>query len=1059
VDISQLERLLCGPAPLGDIEALLPRAEQAWSATFPGLASLPEFHEAKRRLRICIATEDIVGPVRNGGIGTTYAALAELLVELGHDTTILYLRGREVENEDLEYWIEFYAAKGIKFVGVPNYMARDALRTNANRWLKTPYNMLRYLIDHPTDVVHVSEWHGSGYFCLLAKRQGLAFRDTLFVVKSSSPWLWNRLYESQPLDRLDDLIKIYSERQSIELSDMVVSGSLHLLRWMSSQGYRLPRGRSFVQPNVVRFEALRALLEKRSLAPGTRLPIDEIVFFGRLEARKGLFVFCQAIKRLLRLGIRLPPKITFMGKPGARLMARPGQTVLEYLEGETRDWPVEVQILSEFQQYQAIEYLLDGNRLAVMPSTIENSSLAVYEAAICGIPFIASSVGGSSELIDEGDHAQVLCEPHPIGLADRLAETLANGGYIARPSFDNDLNLAIWRGFHDNLASGLLPHLLDQVAVEPPGTIASVSICIYCAGHDDACAQTLASLEAQELRSAEVLIGVDSEDRAAAARINAIAASSPLPCSVVECFDLDAGAAFNRLAQQAGGEFLLVLWEGSTLEPHGLRALVEIARSSGADVLNFFHRVHPSSRGENREEAYLRAVVLGSLAEQFFRLDLTTMPLFVKSKVFRELGGFTSDYRVLAHEYEFAVRAYLTGFVCQTALQELGSVRAWDAEWLNAKCYNIPASHFRAIRPYLAAAPLAMRDLLLMGKGLQMRGGAQQQKKSGVLLAAGNADRGLARVVKTWWGDQSARPGRAANGSPAAPPADQGAPLGAPRPAAAVFALPAGGAAGAPSSRAAAGVNGSASPEAVSILTGHEPLTRGNRETQKGIVGSLLAVRGGEVFGWVVDETDFTRTLVVEILEGGRVKRSVPAAAEVPTYRSLPQRLRRHGFAVQVFPSWLPRPLASGTRRVDLRIAGTDVMLAREMTIAGPTARIQSSAYRGYCDQSTDGRLRGWVWDPRFPDQNLEVGVFVDGKFLTRVPAQDYREDLVVSGISSGEHGFVLSLPRACRDGQRHVVEVFIADLGLALGRSPMVVVGNDIRYYRDRSSRRRVAV
>ena len=255
-----------------------------------------------------------MGPVRNGGIGTTYAFLAEMLGAQGIDVTILYLRGQEVENGTIDQWIEHYAEKGAKFVPVPNYAGTDRLQTGADRWLKAPYNMMRYLLEHPMDVVHVSEWRGSAYLSLLAKRQGLAFIDTLFIVKTSSPWLWNRLYGSQPVDRVEDLTKIYAERKSVEFADMVIGGSAHLLRWMSSQGYELPASRTFVQPNVVFFNHLEAILNERANLPGSRVPIVEIVFFGRLEARKGIFLFCEAINRLIDANVELPPTISFMGK-------------------------------------------------------------------------------------------------------------------------------------------------------------------------------------------------------------------------------------------------------------------------------------------------------------------------------------------------------------------------------------------------------------------------------------------------------------------------------------------------------------------------------------------------------------------------------------------------------------------------------------------------------------------------------------------------------------------------------------------------------------------------
>ena len=61
-----------------------------WSPAPP----LPDHSSSpRRRLTICVASHDFVGPIRNGGIGTAYTALAEALAADGHQVTALYLHG------------------------------------------------------------------------------------------------------------------------------------------------------------------------------------------------------------------------------------------------------------------------------------------------------------------------------------------------------------------------------------------------------------------------------------------------------------------------------------------------------------------------------------------------------------------------------------------------------------------------------------------------------------------------------------------------------------------------------------------------------------------------------------------------------------------------------------------------------------------------------------------------------------------------------------------------------------------------------------------------------
>jgi len=222
-----------------------------------------------------------------------------------------------------------------------------------------------------------------------------------------------------------------------------------------------------------------------------------------------------------------------------------------------------------------------------------------------------------------------------------------------------------------------------------------------------------------------VLIAVDTDDVAALDRARSIAGEVGVPVRLVPAFDLDAGQSFNVLAGQARGEFVLFLWAGSTIRPLALRALTKVAASSNADLVNYFFRV--THQGEAAAKDYLSAIVFGNVAQSFFRGDVTSLPLLVRRRTFARLEGFTTDYRVLAHDHELVAKAQISGVHCETALLELGAVPAWNEEWLKAKCYDQGVAQFRAIRPELAAAPLALRELLLMAKGLQ-KGGVRRGK-------------------------------------------------------------------------------------------------------------------------------------------------------------------------------------------------------------------------------------------------------------------------------------------------------------------------------------------
>lgn len=77
---------------------------------FPGIDTVP-LGEHTGRLRVAIVTEEILGPVRNGGIASTYHHLAKGLAAQEHEVHVLFLKGPVVQDETPEHWVETYARR------------------------------------------------------------------------------------------------------------------------------------------------------------------------------------------------------------------------------------------------------------------------------------------------------------------------------------------------------------------------------------------------------------------------------------------------------------------------------------------------------------------------------------------------------------------------------------------------------------------------------------------------------------------------------------------------------------------------------------------------------------------------------------------------------------------------------------------------------------------------------------------------------------------------------------------------------------------------------------
>ncbi|MCF8069624.1 MAG: glycosyltransferase [Desulfobacterales bacterium] len=421
---------------------------------FPDLTSF-QSDATSRNLKVCIATEEIVGPVRNGGIASTYYHLARMLADDGHHVTVLFLKGNRCENETIEHWVKWYSKLGIKFVALP--FESISQYGFAPFWQRRYYAFYRWLSEQeePFDIVHTSEWRGGAFYTLGAKRLGLEFQDTLFLVKSSSPHIWNRHYQMRTIENDSMLACSFAEQKTIEWADIVIGGSAHLLSFMERVGYRLPEGRMYVQPNVVDLQDLEIEETRPDYEYGDKVKSDELVFFGRLEARKGLEIFCDALDQLADSDGLKPQKVYFLGKQGQNMPSYPYTPNIEYIKLKAANWPFKVEILPDYDQRAAISFLCAKPRIAVMPSLIENSTMTVYEALVHKIPFLATNVGGTAELIAPEFHEETLTEPHPGKLSKDLQHILDTGGTVAKASFDYKENLKTWRHFHAWLSQRL----------------------------------------------------------------------------------------------------------------------------------------------------------------------------------------------------------------------------------------------------------------------------------------------------------------------------------------------------------------------------------------------------------------------------------------------------------------------------------------------------------------------------------------------------------------------------------------------------------------------------
>ncbi len=140
---------------------------------------------------------------------------------------------------------------------------------------------------------------------------------------------------------------------------------------------------------------------KRSKRPRGR-PLT-LISTGRLIERKGYHFLLRALARM----------------DGVRLRLIGGGNQEDALAALAGELGVDVELLGPQPRSAVRELLVDAD-LFVMPSLNEGMSNAVLEAMACGLPVVATDVGGSRELIDGNGIIVERGEPAPLAEAIRV---------------------------------------------------------------------------------------------------------------------------------------------------------------------------------------------------------------------------------------------------------------------------------------------------------------------------------------------------------------------------------------------------------------------------------------------------------------------------------------------------------------------------------------------------------------------------------------------------------------------------------------------------------------
>lgn len=638
--------------------------------------------------QICIATCDIVGPIRNGGIGTAYYNLALALARAGHQVTVLYALGQYCENKTIGHWRREYARHGISFVPLP-----DA-PVEGHSAIKMSYSVYRWLKERHFDVVHCHEWRGLGFYTALAKQQGLCLENTVLCVGAHSPVLWH-LEGMNELADVESLEVDFMERQAVARADVLWTPSEHMVAWMRREGWTLP-DQIVHKPYI--------LLDLQPASGQAAAPGSELVFFGRLETRKGIDLFCDALDRLVTAGVPVP-RVTFLGKP-ASVNGTPTE---QYLTTRSAKWPFTWQIISTLDRDGAMAYLRKPNRVAVLPSRIDNLPYTVLECLGSKIPFVAANTGGIPEMIRPADRDRVLFELDSASLADRLTSVIFKGLRPAPLRIEADRILADWVKWHRQLT----PPAPRPALPADPARQPRVTVCITHHNRPQLLAAALASIKQQDYPNIQVVL-VDDGSTQADALLYLESLTPDFTArgwKIVRQTNRYLGAARNNAITHATGDYVMFMDDDNLAAPGEITTFVRAAVASGADILTCFLNVFQSSApAPTTPPVHVWPFLGGALAPGLLRNVFGDANALVRRDVFTRIGGFTEDFGVGCEDWEFFARATLQGLRLDVVPEPLVLYRQSPQGMLQSTSHR--ANRMRALRPYLGLLPSHLRSFV-----------------------------------------------------------------------------------------------------------------------------------------------------------------------------------------------------------------------------------------------------------------------------------------------------------------------------------------------------------
>lgn len=356
-------------------------------------------------MRIVFVTSEFVTEKHfYGGLANYTFRVAKRLASLGHDIQVI----TQSQIDESAFTYHGIYVHRLKTSPLPSALGCFAPRNGETGTVERIYfnikifKKLKEIIrQKPLDIIQFTNVLASS---LLA---GIFLRTPHVLRISSYRPLWNKLDRRR--NDLDHKIHEWLEWLQIHLAKDVYAPSYYMKQILERD----------MRPKKVTVIRPPAYIETEDWDLATADPLtgkDYLLFFGRLQVRKGFHILAQALPEFFH---RNPGAYAVCVGPDNRTPVAP--SMREYSRLLCKSYSDRLIFLDQ-QPHKNLYPIIAGAKVVVLPSLIENLSNAGLETMLLGKPLVATTGTSFEELILDGQTGFLATPGDVLSLATKLSE-------------------------------------------------------------------------------------------------------------------------------------------------------------------------------------------------------------------------------------------------------------------------------------------------------------------------------------------------------------------------------------------------------------------------------------------------------------------------------------------------------------------------------------------------------------------------------------------------------------------------------------------------------------